>query len=116
MAFGLACQRSPMDRPSKPPGKNWPQLFIKRHPKLKVSKNGVLDWNRYSIYDKVVRWFEVIGKLLEDPTILPQNVYYMDETGIMLSKLKSVRVIVSKDNNQGCRGARVKRTTVTAVN
>ncbi|KAI9148700.1 hypothetical protein HJFPF1_10741 [Paramyrothecium foliicola] len=39
----------------------------------------------------------------------------MDETGVMLSKLNSVKVLVSRDNQQGYRGARVKRTTVTAI-
>ncbi|RYP78769.1 hypothetical protein DL770_006828 [Monosporascus sp. CRB-9-2] len=58
---------------------------------------------------------DVIGKVLQDPTVLQQNVYNMAETGIMLSKLNSVKVIVSKDNNRGYRGARAKRTTVTAM-
>ena len=39
----------------------------------------------------------------------------MDETGIMLSQLGSVKVLVGRDNQRGCRGARVKRTTITAV-
>lgn len=39
----------------------------------------------------------------------------MDETGVMLSKLNSVKVLVSRDNERGYRGARVKRTIVTAV-
>ena len=109
IAFSLARQRSSTDRPSKPPGRNWPQLFYKRHAEvLKASKNGALDWNRYDIYDKVTHWFEVIGKVLQDPAILQENVYNIDETGIMLSKLNSVKVLVSKDNQRGYRGARVK--------
>jgi hypothetical protein len=115
IAWSLARQRPPSDRPSKPPSKNWPQAFYRRHDELKASKTGALDWNRYDIYNKVVHWFEVIGKVLDDPAILEQNVYNMDETGIMLSKLNSVKVIVGKDNKRGYRGARVKRTTVTAV-
>ena len=39
----------------------------------------------------------------------------MDETGIMLSKLNSVKVLFSKENQKGYRGARVKRVIVTAV-
>lgn len=57
----------------------------------------------------------MIGQVLQDPAILQENVYNMDETGVMLSKLNSVKVLVSKDNQRGYRGARVKRTTVTAV-
>ena len=44
-----------------------------------------------------------------------ENVYNMDETGVMLSLLTSVKVLVSKDDQRGYRGARVKRTTVTAI-
>jgi len=39
----------------------------------------------------------------------------MNETGVMLSKLNSVKVLVGKDNQRGYRGARVKRTMVTAI-
>lgn len=39
----------------------------------------------------------------------------MDETGVMLSMLLSVKVLVSKADLRGYRGARVKRTVVTAI-
>jgi hypothetical protein len=39
----------------------------------------------------------------------------MDETRVMLSMLSSVKVLVSKDDRRDYRGARVKRTTVTAI-
>ena len=115
IAWSLTCQRPPSDRLSKPSSKNWPLTFYRRHDGLRASRNGALNWNRYDIYDKVVHWFEVIGKVLENPAILEQNIYNMDETGIMLSKLDSVKVLVGKDNKRGYRGAHVKRTTVTAV-
>jgi hypothetical protein len=39
----------------------------------------------------------------------------MDETGVMLSKLGSVKILISKDDTRDYRGAGVKRTTVTAI-
>ena len=39
----------------------------------------------------------------------------MDEMGTMLSMLNSVKVSVCKDDTRGYRGARVKRTIVTAI-
>jgi hypothetical protein len=55
IAYNLACRRpAAAARPSKAPGGNWPQSFYKRHPELKASKSGALDWNRYDIYDKVL--------------------------------------------------------------
>jgi hypothetical protein len=39
----------------------------------------------------------------------------MDETGVMLCMLGSVKVLISKDDPRDYRGAGVKRTIVTAI-
>ena len=39
----------------------------------------------------------------------------MDETGVILSMLGSVKVLVGKDDPRDYRGAGVKRTMVTAI-
>ena len=57
----------------------------------------------------------MIGKILQDPAILAENVYNMDETRVMLSMLGFVKVLVGKDDKRNYRGARVKRTLVTAI-
>jgi hypothetical protein len=57
----------------------------------------------------------VIGKVLQDPAILAENVYNMDKTGVMLSMPGSIKVLVGKDDRRDYRGARIKRTTVTAI-
>ena len=95
LAFSLARQRSTtMD---KPPGKNWARAFEKIHPELKARRVRSMDWKRHenNTYVKIIYWFE--------------------ETGIMLSMLGSVKVLVSKDDLRGYRGAGVKRTTVTTI-
>ncbi|KAB2106160.1 hypothetical protein AG0111_0g6188 [Alternaria gaisen] len=117
LAFSIARRRSPASRPNKPPGKNWAQAFGKRHPELKSKRVRSIDWRRHEIhtYDKITEWFGVIGEVLQDPAILPENVYNMDETGVMLSMLGSVKVLVGRDDVRGHRGAGVKRTMVTAI-
>lgn len=117
LAFSIACRRSTTKKPVKPPGKNWARSFEKRHPELRSRRVRSMDWKRHenNIYDKVVEWFEVMGEVLQDPAILPRNFYNMDETGVMLSKLGSVKVLVGKDDRRDYRGAGVKRTMVTAV-
>jgi hypothetical protein len=52
---------------------------------------------------------------LQDPAILPENVYNMDETGVILCMLNSVKVLIGKDDPRDYRGAGVKRTMVTAI-
>ena len=117
LAFSIARRRSPTRRLIKPPGKNWAQAFGKRHLELKAKRVRLIDWKRHEIhiYDKVTEWFGVIGKVLQDPAIRPKNVYNMDETGVMLRMLGSVKVLVGRDDQRGYRGAGVKRTMVTAI-
>lgn len=123
LAHVIACQRSSVfqavaaDETIRPPGHNWPQAFCKRHPELKAKRVKALDWNRHdkNIYGKVRHWFDVVGPELDRPDVLPENVYNMDETGIMLSKLGSLKVLVGKDDLRAYRGAGVKRTMVTAI-
>ena len=57
----------------------------------------------------------MIRDVLQDPAVLVENVYNMDETGVMLLMLGSVKVLVSKHDMQDYRGVRVKRITVTAI-
>ena len=57
----------------------------------------------------------MIGKVLEDLDVLRENVYNMDETGVMLCMLDSVKVLVGKDDLRNYRSAGVKRTMITAV-
>jgi hypothetical protein len=75
-----------------------------------------LPWTMmFNIHDKVMHWFTVIGRELNDPAIVPENVYNLDETGVLLSVLSSLKVLVSKDDLRNYRGAGVKRTLVTAI-
>jgi len=52
---------------------------------------------------------------LQDPAIRLENVYNIDETGVMLCMLGSIKVLISKDDLRDYRGAKVKRTMVTAI-
>ncbi|KAJ5366098.1 hypothetical protein N7541_000039 [Penicillium brevicompactum] len=98
-------------------GKNWPQGFYRRHPQLKARRLRAIDWKRDGrlIEDKVRHWFDIIGRELADPAILLENVYNMDETGVLLSVLNSLKVLVGKDDLRKHRGTTVKRTLVTAI-
>jgi hypothetical protein len=117
LAFRVTCQRATTDRPLKPPGRNWTKALEKRHPELVARRVKALDWNRHekNTYRKITYWFEVIKDVLQDPAVLVENVYDMDETGVILSMPGSVKVLVNKHDIRDYRGARVKRTTVTAI-
>ena len=117
LALIIARRRSTVNKPIKPPGKNWARAFEKCHPELKARRVRAVDWkcHEVNIRDKITHWFEVIGNVLQDRNILRENVYNMDETGVMLSMLGSVKVLVGKDEPRDYRGAGVKRIMVTAI-
>ena|SRR5215471_18676750 len=62
-----------------------------------------------------MHWFVMIGKELQDPVILPKNVYNMDKMGVILCILSSVKVLISKNDSRNYRDAGVKRMMVTAI-
>jgi hypothetical protein len=47
--------------------------------------------------------------------ILPENVYNMDETGVMLCMLGSIKLLVGMDCPRDYRGAGVKWTMAAAI-
>jgi hypothetical protein len=47
---------------------------------------------------KRVHWFAVIERELHDLAILQENVYNMDETGVLLSILGSLKVVTGSDD------------------
>jgi hypothetical protein len=57
----------------------------------------------------------VIKPELSGADVKLENVYNIDVTGVMLSMLNSVTVLLSKHNKHNYKGASVKRTMVTAV-
>jgi hypothetical protein len=118
IAFSVARQRSSVKKPNNPPGQKWARCFAKRHSEIKARTVKPVDWNRHEkyTYGKMVHWFEAIEKVLQDPAVVPENFYNMDETGVMLSMLSCVKVLVGRDDLRDYRGAGVKRTMVTAIN
>jgi hypothetical protein len=76
-----------------------------------------LDWRRHekNIYAKTVNWFDLMRVQLEETGVMQENVYNMDETGVMLSVLGSSKYLVSAEMQKTHRGAGSKRTLITAV-
>lgn len=103
--------------PSQVPAKDWPQAFCKRHPELKIARLRTLDWRRHekNIYDKVVNWFDLMRSELQKADVLQENVYNMDETGVLLSVLGSSKYLVNAEMPKTHRGSETKRTLITAV-
>ena len=50
-----------------------------------------------------------------DPTLRRENIYNMDETGVLLSVLTELKVLVHSAEMQKFRGVGTKHTLVTAI-
>lgn len=63
-------------------------------------KRKLIDWNWFDdeIYDKIVKWFDGIKPRLCRPDILQENVYNIDETGILLFMLGSIKVFIGRND------------------
>ncbi|KAJ6284334.1 hypothetical protein J3E71DRAFT_360473 [Bipolaris maydis] len=88
LALSINRQRS-MKKSIKRPRKIWPRVSEK-----------LIDWKRHqnNIHKKMEEWFDMISQVLQNPRILPENVYNIDETGVMLSILGWAKVLFSKDD------------------
>lgn len=77
LAFSLSQQRPLSNKPLNPPDRNWAKALERRYSILQARRVRPLDWNRHekNIYYKVINWFEVIGRVLQDPAIVAGNVY-----------------------------------------
>ncbi|KAF2818130.1 hypothetical protein CC86DRAFT_337534, partial [Ophiobolus disseminans] len=55
LAFSIARRRSTVTNGIKPPGKNWPRAFERRHKELKARRVRAIDWKRHesNIYPKM---------------------------------------------------------------
>ena len=101
----------------QPPSKNWPQGLYSRHPELRARMLKAFDWTRAdeNIHDKVKQWFELIGKELDNPNLIPENVYNMDETGVLLGRSTTLKMLVHRSDTRRTRGTGLKRVLVTAI-
>ena len=69
IAFRVTRHQPTTDRPLKPPVRNWTKAREIRHLELIVRRVKALNWSRHekNTYGKVTHWFEVIGKVSQDP-------------------------------------------------
>jgi hypothetical protein len=76
-----------------------------------------IDWDRHdcNIYNKIINWFVIIGKELASPIVLAENTYNINKTGVLLSVLNSLKVLVGKHKLKTYKGVGVKRTLITAI-
>ena len=87
-----------------PLGRDWVRNFLNRHPQFKTVVSWTVDSVRIQGTSPEVlrKWFDAFEEeVVNDPDVLLENVYNMDESGFSIGTIKAGRVIVdSKAPNQ----------------
>lgn len=83
-------------------GESWIERFKKRHPDLKVKWTQTLEKSRAaSVNPRLVNeFYDLLGEVLEQYSIPPENIYNMDEKGIQLGVGKSMAAFVDRGQKE----------------
>ena len=78
-------------------GQDWVRNFICRHPQLQTVVGKTIESARIERTnpEKLKQWFNEFEKeVINDPDVLIENVYNMDESGFSIGSIKVRRVII----------------------
>lgn len=83
---------------TEPLGHNWPQHFLARNSDLRSRYVPPLDKERAVAADpeRIRRYFELFKQEKDEKNIYDDDVYNMDEKGVMMGVIAKVRVVVSR--------------------
>jgi hypothetical protein len=82
--------------------KNWPQSFLRRHPDLYSRFVSPLDKSRALAGDEeqIRHYFALFKKTKEEYNIHDDDVYNMDEKGVMMGVLAKLHIVVSRSQKK----------------
>ncbi|PPQ85653.1 hypothetical protein CVT25_012785 [Psilocybe cyanescens] len=98
-------------------GINWPRKFLDRHPDLKIKKTAPLEQCRAQALNRAVvsEFYSMLGDLINQYEITPENLYNSDEKGIQLGIGKSVGAIVDRNQKNVQQVENGNREMVTII-
>ncbi|GJE90483.1 DDE-domain-containing protein [Phanerochaete sordida] len=101
----------------RPVGMVWVRRFLKRHPDVKVRWTTGLESCRAQALNRhaVSGYFDIIYDLIVRYDIPPENIYNMDEKGLLLGIGKRVRALVDRDQKTVNHIEDGNRELVTAI-
>ncbi|KAB0790631.1 hypothetical protein PPYR_14933 [Photinus pyralis] len=120
MAFDLAVRNKlthQFNMEKKAAGKTWLYQFLKRHPKLSLrtpeptSIARAIGFNRSAVQ----KFFALLSEIYKNYDITPDNIYNVDETGIMTVPKKRSKCLALRGKKQvGCLSSGERGVLVTA--
>jgi hypothetical protein len=85
----------------KPVGESWPKRFLARHADLKVKTTTSLEKCRAKALNPtaVEGFYDILGAVVEEFGIKPENTWNMDEKGVQLGIGVKVAAIIDRDQS-----------------
>ena len=69
-------------KPIRPLGKEWVHRFLKRNPVLKSQLSKSIEKARAEVTkEEIQTWFKTFKSVIQEESVLEENIYNMDETG-----------------------------------
>ena len=85
----------------KPVGESWPKRFLARHPDLKVKTTTSLEKCCVKALNPVAveGFYDILGAVVKEFGIKPENTWNMDEKGVQLGIGVKVAAIIDQDRS-----------------
>lgn len=100
-------------------GQDWVRNYIQRHPNLKTVVGKTIEASRIenNTAEILQKWFDAFqSEVIDDPAVLLENVYNMDESGFSIGVIKAGRVIVNAKIGQKYQAQPGRQEWVTLSN
>ena len=83
---------------TKPLGKNWTQKFLSRHNDIRTKFIPPLDKERALAQDSAIlsTWFELFLRIKTEYKVEDEDIWNMDEKGVMLGVVPKLKVMISR--------------------
>jgi hypothetical protein len=110
------------ERGMAPVGRDWPNTFVKRQPKLKVKFSRKYDYKRALCEDpKMIQgWFSLVANVKAKYGIVDEDTYNFDETGFAMGQITPGAVVADAENSGRAKqvqpGSKEWATLILGVN
>jgi hypothetical protein len=83
-------------------GGSWPKRFLKHHPDLRMKKTVGLEKARAKALNPAVveEFFNMLTDVIQEYSILPKNLYNVDEKGIQLGIGAKITAMIDRDQKE----------------
>jgi hypothetical protein len=98
-------------------GEQWVTRFMRRHPELECTVPSVIEASRDkdTTPEALHHWFKAVKAAIDEYSILPKDIYNMDESGYSIGVVEASKVIINKTIREQYQAQPGRQEWVTSV-